>query len=221
VLKTHIRELGRLVELAISRTIEALIKYDRMMAKAVLASDDDIDRKEVIVEEACIKVLSDFQPTGSDLRFVVAILKINNDLERIGDLAVNVAGTVLKLVDCERFQRVGGCDELAARAEAMVNMSLKALVASDIRLARQVIASDDEVDELQRGIQRRIEDAINRIPDDVTPYMQLDYVVRQLERIGDMATNIAEDVIYMVDGKIVRHADARAPLAGNSAKPIF
>lgn len=204
-LKRDILQLGNMVEQAIAQAINALIKYDRMLARAVIAADESIDRKEVDVEKQCLEILSAHRPSGGDLRFVVTVLKVNNDLERIGDLAVNIAETVAELVDCERFERVGGCDAMAKKSQAMLRDSLQALLQGDVKLARQVIAADDEVDEHQRTIQRRIEQAIDRLPENVRPLMQLDFVVRQLERVGDMATNIAEDVIYLVEGKIVRH----------------
>ena len=208
-LKRQIRELGGLAEQAISRVVHALVRYDTILAQSVVAADEEIDLKEIDVEQHCLAILADHHPTGEDLRFVVAVLKINNDLERVGDLAANIAKIVLHLVDNERFQRVGGCDTMASQAQAMLNNSLQALVSSDVSLARQVIAADDEVDEMQRRIQRRIEQAIDRTPENVRPLMQLDFVVRQLERVGDMATNIAEDVIFMVEGRIVRHQSLR------------
>ena len=221
VLKQQIRELGGLAEQAISRVIQSLVRYDRMLAKAVIAADQDIDLREVDIEQRCVAILADHHPTGSDLRFVVAALKINNDLERVGDLAANIANTVLQLVDNERFQRVGGCDAMARKAQAMLNDSLQALLSHDTKLARKTIAADDDVDEMQRRIQRRIEQAIDRTPENVTSLMQLDFVVRQLERVGDMATNIAEDVIFMVEGTIVRHESLRRRRGGPASGRIF
>lgn len=211
-LKQQIRTLGALVEQAISQVVVALVRYDTMLAKAVIVADQKIDLHELQVEERCLRILADHRPQDDDLRFVVAVLKINNDLERVGDLAVNVARTVVQLVDTERFQRVGGCDTMARRAQNMVHNSLQSLLNHDARQARNVIAADDEIDEMQRTIHRRIESAIDRRPDDVTTLMQLDFIVRQLERVGDMATNIAEDVVYLVEGKIVRHESLRKRL---------
>ena len=220
-LKRKISELGDLVEQVVSQAVQALVRYDKMLAKAAIATDQKVDLLEIDVEESCLTVLADEHPTGADLRFVVAVLKINSDLERIGDLAANIAETVLKLVDTERFQRVGGCDRMAKKAQDMLHDSLRALVDQNISLARQVISSDDEVDNMQRAIQRKIETAIDRSPDNVTTLMRLDFVVRQLERVGDMATNIAEDVIYMVEGKIIRHESLRRKLARPSSGRIF
>lgn len=220
-LKRRIHDLGGLVEQAISQAIAALGRYDTMLAKATIAADEKIDLLEIEVEEQCLAILTDHHLDSADLRFVVAVLKINNDLERVGDLAVNIAKTVLQLVDNERFQQVGGCRSMATEAEAMLRDSLQALINRDVRLARKVINADDEVDDWQRRIQRSIEKAIDRTPENVTTLMQLDFVVRQLERVGDMATNIAEDVIYMVEGKIVRHQSLRGRSGGPSAGRIF
>ena len=204
-LKQEIRQLGELAEQAVARAIEALVRHEPMLAKAVIDADQTLDLHEIKVEERCLAILAGYHPVENDLRLVVAVLKINNDLERVGDLAVNIADTVLHLVDNERFQRVGGCDKMAVKAQAMLQDSLQAFMDHDATLARKVIQRDDDVDDWQRRIQRRIEQAIDRSPEHVTPLMQLDFVIRQIERVGDMATNIAEDVIYLVEGKIVRH----------------
>ena len=136
----------------------------------------------------------------------MAILKINNDLERIGDLAVNIAETTQRLINIERFRFVGSCDKISRTAQSMFEESLKAFAKRDVYLARTIISADDEVDRLQTSMQRRLQQEIDRVPENVGPLMQLDFIIRQLERIGDMATNIAENVIYMVEGKIVRHS---------------
>jgi phosphate transport system protein len=220
-LQQEVFDLGDLVEQAVAQAVQAFLGYDKMLAKAAVVTDQKVDLQEVEVEEHCLAILADHHPKGKDLRFVVAVLKITNDLERTGDLAGNIAERVLKLVDNERFQRVAGCDRMANRAQTMLHESLQALLQGDTQLARKVIADDDAVDDAQRAIQRRIEQAIDRSPDNVTTLMQLDFVVRQLERVGDMATNIAEDVIFMVEGKIVRHESLRRQLSRPSPGRIF
>lgn len=209
-LKYRILAVGGLVETAIARSISALVQRDAALASAVIAADAYIDRAEVEVEEDCVRILEDHQPVGNDLRFVVAVLKINSSLERMGDLAENIAEAVISLSACERFRRVGGCREMAEKAQAMVHKSLQALVHGDTLLAREVSRDDAAVDRLQRQISERIEIELERCPENAPPLMQLSYLTRQLERLGDMATNVAEDVIYMVEGQIVRHgADAK------------
>ena len=209
--KRRILNIGDLVEVAISRAIAALLEGDRMLAGSVVAADAHIDRKEVEVEQQCIGILLGHHPENGDMRFIIATLKINNDLERVGDLAVNIAKTVVKLVDHEGFRRLAGCKEMAGKAEAMLHRCLKALVDSDVNLARKVIAADDEVDNLHKVLEKQIARELDRNPEHAAHLLKLAHVARQLERVGDMATNIAEDVIYMVEGKIVRHASKMKP----------
>lgn len=204
-LKQQILFVGTLVEEAIAKAISALINRDRHLANAVIEADAEIDRMEVDVEEECLKILALYQPVAADLRFVVAVLKINNDLERMGDLAKNVAKRVVFLSNNERFDLPVDFRGMATRAKAMVKDSLDALVHSDPALAQKVRESDDEVDAQRRLIEKQIEERIAAEPDKAESLMRLASVARHLERIADMATNIAEDVIYMVEGEIVRH----------------
>ncbi len=204
-LKQKILFVGTLVEEAITKAISALINRDSKLAKAVLDADTEIDTMEVDVEEEVLKILALYQPVAADLRFVVAVLKINNDLERMGDLAGNIAKRVLFLASCERFDLPPEVRPMAARTQSMVKESLDALVNSDVVLAQKVRESDDEVDNLRRTIEKEIEQQIAQHPERTDCLMRLSSVARHLERIADMATNIAEDVIYMVEGEIVRH----------------
>jgi phosphate transport system protein len=204
-LKQKILFVGTLVEEAIAKAISALSGRDRNLAEAVIEADAEIDRMEVDVEEECLKILALYQPLAADLRFVVAVLKINNDLERMGDLAKNVAKRVVFLADCERFELPVDFRGMANLAQSMVKRSLDALVNSDPQLAQEVRASDDEVDALRRMIESQIEKQIAAHPERANSLLRLASVARHLERIADMATNIAEDVIYMVEGEIVRH----------------
>ena len=204
-LESRICDLGQHVESAISRSISALLRQDTFLARAVIQEDAEIDRLEVEVEEMCVRILEDERPSGDNLRFVVAALKINDNLERAGDLAENVAKTVVQVGDWERFRRVDGIAELAEEALLMIKRSLEALVRRDAAAARNVIASDDRVDALHERIKQRIELELDRIPENANPLMKLEHTTRQFERIGDVATNIAEETIYCVEGQIVRH----------------
>jgi phosphate transport system protein len=203
-LETRIMELGAMAEASISRAITALLQRDTLLAKAIIKEDAAIDHAEVEVQELCLKILERDRPRGADLRCVVAMLKINDSLERIGDLSENVADVVVEMGDWDRFRRVAGIGEFAEQAQAMVRRSLKALAERDPRLAREVIAEDDRVDALYDAIKRRIERELDRIPENANPLLKLEHVVRQFERMGE-ATNIAEEVIYVVEGSIVRH----------------
>ncbi|HEY2838218.1 MAG TPA: phosphate signaling complex protein PhoU [Pirellulales bacterium] len=207
-LKQKILSVGTLVEDAIAKAISALVNRNGDLAREVIDSDNEIDRMEVDVEEECLKVLALYQPVAADLRFVVAVLKINNDLERMGDLARNIAKRVAYLASHERIDLPTEFRGMAGKAQGMVKRSLDALVNSDTLLARQIRDEDDEVDRLQRVIRDRIETQMRQSPEKLELLMRLMSVSRHLERLADMATNVAEDVIYMVEGDIVRHRAA-------------
>ncbi len=204
-LKQKILFLGTLVEEAIAKAISALVKRDRALARAVIDEDDEIDRMEVEVEEDVLKILALYQPVAVDLRFVVAVLKINSDLERMGDLAGNIAKRVVFLTGNERFELPGDFRGMALRVQWMVKTSLDALVNADASLARQVREADSEVNARRREIDQTIEKQIQSNPERAESLLRLAGVSRHLERLADMACSVAEDVIYMVEGSIVRH----------------
>ena len=204
-LKEKILRVGTMVEEAISKSITALINRDVHLAQRVAASDEQIDRMEVEVEEECLKILALYQPVAADLRFVVAALKINNDLERMGDLAKNIAKRVAQLANGEPCELPPEIRTMAMQAQEMVKQSLDAVVKADPTLARQVREEDDAVDESRQQIRRKVLKGIKEHPENVENLLRVNSVSKHIERIADMATNIAEDVIYMVEGDIVRH----------------
>ena len=204
-LKDSILRFGTIVEESISRSNIALFKQDIALAQKVIANDAEIDRLEVELEEECLKVLALYQPVAADLRFVVAALKINNDLERIGDLASNIAKTVSQLTTTGPFKLPEEISSKAKQAEEMVKNSLDAVVKADPDLARQVREEDDVVDAGRQAVRKLVIQQIQKNPEKVESLLQINSVSKHLERIADMATNIAEDVIYMVEGEIVRH----------------
>ena len=204
-LKQKILFVGTLVEEAIAKAISALIRRDGALARSVIDDDSEIDQMEVDVEEEVLKILALYHPVAADLRFVIAVLKINNDLERMGDLAKNIAKRVIFLTKCDRFDLPADFRGMASRTQAMVKQCLDALVNSDTSLARKVRLDDDEVDDMRRTIQDQITRQICQHPDRTECLLRLTSVARHLERLADMATNVAEDVVYMVDGEIVRH----------------
>jgi len=204
-LKERILRVGTLVEEAISRSISAVINRDVALAQRVLASDEAIDRMEVEVEEECLKILALYQPVAADLRFVVAVLKINNDLERMGDLAKNIAKRVAQLEDAGPLELPPEIRTMATQAEEMVRECLAAVVDGDPVLARRIREQDDAVDVQRQRVRKRILEGIKANPDRVEPLLRLNSITKHIERIADMATNVAEDVIYMVEGDIVRH----------------
>jgi phosphate transport system protein len=204
-LKQKILFVGSMVEGAIANAVAALVHRDEAIARKVLEEDAEIDRMEVDVEEDCLKILALYQPVAIDLRFVVAVLKINNDLERMGDLAKNIAKRVLFLARVDRVEVPVDFRGMAIRAQDMVKRSLDALVGADSSLAHRVRQDDDELDNMRRAIHEKIRAAIRTKPEQTETLMKLYSVAKHLERLGDMATNVAEDVIYMVEGDIVRH----------------
>ena len=204
-LKQKILLLGTLVEEAISKSITALINRDASLAQRVMANDDEIDRMEVEVEEECLKMLALYQPVAADLRFVVAALKINNDLERMGDLAKNIAKRVSQLCNGEPCELPPEIRTMAMKSQEMVKHCLDAVVNADPSLARQVREEDDAVDEARGHIRRKILQGIKSQPEKLETLLRINSVSKHIERIADMATNIAEDVVYMVEGDIVRH----------------
>jgi phosphate transport system protein len=204
-LKERILRLGTLVEEAISKSITALINRDTSLAQRVIANDSAIDAMEVEVEEECLKILALYQPVAADLRFVVAVLKINNDLERMGDLARNIAKRVTQLEGGDPYDLPPEIRTMATQAQEMVRQCLDAVVKRDPTLARQVREEDDIVDEARQRIQRRVLQGIKDQPENVENLLRINSVAKHIERIADMATNIAEDVVYMVEGDIVRH----------------
>jgi phosphate transport system protein len=204
-LKTMLLSLGTDVEESVYKSVQALDKRDRRLAEQVIEGDTPIDRFEVYLEEECLKILALYQPVAIDLRFVIAVLKINNDLERIGDLAVNIAERALQLAQDEPIDVPFDFVGMAEKVRAMLKKSLDALVNLDSRQARDVCAADDEIDGIHKNMYPKVQDAITKDPKHMAALLQYLGVSRYLERIADHATNIAEDVIYMADGDIVRH----------------
>ena len=205
-LKKRVLALSATVEDNVYKAVRALTERNSSLAEEVIASDDcDIDQTEIEIEEECLKVLALHQPVAGDLRFIVAILKINSDLERMGDLAVNIAERAAFLASRERVEIPLDLTLMAEKTKEMVRRSLDALVNRDSGLAREVLAADDEVDAMNRDMYIRIQDAIRRNPAELERLIHLLSCSRHLERIADHATNVAEDVVYMVEGIIVRH----------------
>ena len=204
-LKEKVLHLGTLVEEAIGKSILALSNEDTQLAQRVMDSDDDIDRMEVEVEEECLKILALYQPVATDLRFVVSLLKINNDLERMGDLAKNIAKRVSHIAANTSFPVPHEIHVMATHAQEMVRDCLDSVVRGDPVMARAVCEKDDQVDELRKQVYTMVMQTVKNSPDTMDTLLRIDSVSKNIERIGDMATNVAEDVIYMVEGDIVRH----------------
>ncbi len=204
-LKKKILSLSALVEEAVYDSVRALNEGNRSLCQTVIEHDRDVDHQEVEVEEDCLRILSQFHPEGHDLRYVVAVLKINNDLERVGDLAANIAQRAFELQQSMQVPLIYDFSEMADLVKVMLRRSLDALIHSDTKLADLVCSQDDRLDRMHRDVFDIVDDAIQKDPVHTRIYTKYLSISRYLERIGDMATNIAEDVIYMVDGAIARH----------------
>ena len=207
-LQRHILTLAASVEEAIHKAIRSLRERQTAVAQEVIAGDNVIDEEENHVEEECLKILALHQPVAIDLRRITAALKINTDLERMGDLAEDIAERALQL---SRPPHVAIPDRLQRMTDlttTMVRQSLDAFVNLDAHLARVVCRLDDEVDRFNHDIIEELVQTMQQAPEMVRPSLSLFSAVRHLERIADHATNIAEDVIYLVEGEIVRHRPA-------------
>lgn len=208
-LREDIVFLGRLIEERVSRAIQAVVEDAPDKADAVIVGDREIDELEVKLEEECLKLLALYQPVAIDLRYIVAVLKINNDLERIGDLAVNIAEREKRITELPGDVPLTGIQELSDKVKTMLRFSLLALVEMDIETANRIFQMEKEVDELNRRMHVEAIEDIKRRPQYAEKIMLMLSVSKNLERIGDQVTNIAEDVVYMMEGEIIRHKAPR------------
>ncbi len=213
-LKQQVLSLCTLVEGQVEKAVRAVQMRDDELAEEVERLDEEIDFREIEVEEECLKTLALYQPVAGDLRFVVSTLKINHDLERIGDLAVNIARKVRALaldpppdLDCDLIL-------MCEKTQLLLRDSIDSLVAMNATAAASVCARDDEIDEMKATVRKEIENALRQRPDKVGSLLRLLAVSRNLERIADLATSIAEDVVYLVEGRIMRHPAVTAARNG-------
>jgi len=204
-LKSMLLEMSSLVESAIYRSITAVVQKDESLAHEVLKNEGRINQIEIEIDEFAISLLALQQPMAQDLRFLVASLKINNDLERMGDLAVNIANRALSLLNEPIVKPMIDIPHIAALVQSMVRKSLDAFVSRDADLARSVLASDDGVDDLRNASFHELISFMEQDPRNIRQSVDLLSVVRNLERIADHATNIAEDVMFLAKGIDVRH----------------
>lgn len=204
-LKRELLSLCALAEDQVQAAVQALLERDAESARRVEKRDIELDHREVEVEEECLKTLALHQPVASDLRLLVAALKINNDLERIGDLAVNIARKAVAFASQGPMEIPFNLAGMWEKTHSMLHDSLEALVNLNPVLANNVCARDNEVDQMKRDIRQKAEAMMQRDAGKVPALLTLLAVSRNLERVADHATNIAEDVIYMAEGRIIRH----------------
>lgn len=205
-LKSLVTELGASVEQAVRDAVRAVETHDIALARRIVENDESIDRSEVHIEEECLKIMALYQPVAGDLRYVITLLKVNNELERIGDLAVNIADRELAATSHPQLENAPDLPVMFREVRRMLKEALDALVCRDSLRALEVIRHDDIVDQLHKENYGRIADGILHDPSTIGAWLDQLTISRSLERIADCATNIAEDVIYLEQGRIIRHA---------------
>ena len=204
-IKKMVLSVGAMVEERLRMSIKAIETWDAGLAEDIIRRDYEIDELEIEVEEECLKILALHQPVAVDLRFIIATIKINSELERIGDEAVNIANRVRNISKRRKLDLSFDFTIMAEKAATMLRLSLDALVNLDQDLAFKVLTLDDEVDLMHREIYDRIKEVMSQNPDYVGYLINLYTTSRHLERVGDHSTNIAEEVIYLIEGEIIRH----------------
>ena len=209
-IKEQILKMGSFVEDAIRKSIKALVERDRDLAIAVIDGDAIVNNFDVEIEELCIRFLALWQPTGSNLRFVTTAIKIITDIERIGDMAVDTCERAVEMLDEPPLKPYIDIPRMAEAAQKMLKDSLDAFVAKDADLAIAVCESDDFVDNLNQQIFNELLLYMLKDPKNIGRAVRLTYIAKYLERIADHATNIAEMVVYMVKGKVIRHMACEA-----------
>lgn len=209
-LRKRLLEMSGLVESAIYRSVHALVEKDESLAEEVLKNESRVNQMEIEIDDLAVRLLALEQPVATDLRLITAAIKINNDLERMGDLAVSIAERALNLMHEPSLNALIDIPYMANLVESMVRKALDAFVKKDAELARSVLISDDAVDDLRTGIYQELIRYMQQNPPSIPQGLNLLFVARNLERIADHATNIAEDVLFLVEGVDVRHhAEAR------------
>ena len=204
-LKKKLIHMAALAETMIDRTISELVRRDERLAQKVPEYEEELNRLQMEIDEEAMRLLATRQPVASDLRFILAATKINGDLERIGDLAINITENVHVLAQQAPLKPLIDIPRMADLARRMVRESLEAFVGDDVLLAQSVIMTDDQVDALKNQILRELLTYMMADPRAIERGLALILISRHLERIADHATNIAEDVIYMIQGRDVRH----------------
>lgn len=204
-LRKNILTLGSLVEEATNKAIKALADMDLELIDEILSGEDEINKMEIDIEEECLKVLALHQPVAVDLRLLIVVLKVNNDLERMGDQAVNIAGRVRHLSDQDPLRATVDFLAMGRLACNMVRTSLDALVNQDTVAAKEVLEMDDRLDDMHAEAYRVLRNLMSQEPATVNTSVSYLTISSNLERIGDLSTNIAEEVIFMEEGEVVRH----------------
>jgi phosphate transport system protein len=210
-LKEQLLLMGGRAETIVLKSVEALRTRNETLAREVFADDRMLDRMEIDVDDRCVRLLALRQPLAGDLRFITAALKIANDLERVGDHAVNIAGGAVKLAEQPLLKPLVDIPRMADLAGGMLHESLDAFVRRDAESARRLVRRDDEVDQLNRQVFRELVSFMIEDPGTITRALELLLVARNLERVADLATNIAEEVVFIAEARVIKHHAEEAP----------
>ncbi len=204
-LKERLLTMAGMAEQLVGKAVKALVDRDAVLAKTIVQEDTAINRLEVEIEESCLSLVARYQPEARDLRFIAMVFKIVNDLERVGDQGVNISERTLDLLNEPLLKPLIDIPKMAALAQQMLKDSLDAFVNQDADLARAVCRRDDEVDQLNDQVYEELLDYMRRDPKTISRAVDLILIGRHLERVADHATNIAEDVYYLVRGTTIKH----------------
>jgi phosphate transport system protein len=205
-LKQRLVDMSALAERLIDQSIKSLLERDRETAEEVIVNDKHINTLEVEIEQRAIRLLALQQPLARDLRFLVGAIKVSNDIERVGDHAVNIAQSAVRLVDYGgRLTPAPEIEDMARRSRAMLSQAIDAFIRGDGALGREVCKADDAVDALHDSVFRSLLTHMMESARNITPSLELLLVSRNLERVADLATNIGEDAVYLAEGKQIKH----------------
>lgn len=204
-LKNEVLNMAAMVEESITKSLESLKKRDSKLAREIKEIDKKIDKMEIAIEERCVELIARHQPVGSDLRFLIGVIKMNNDLERMGDHAVNIADCVNFLVDQPRVKPVSNIWTMAKLVNDMLKESVESFIANDAVRAQKVCERDSAVDEMRNEIIRIMLTYMLEEPEKIGSAIQYFLVAKNLERIADLSTNICEDTIYISQARIIKH----------------
>ncbi len=205
VLHRNLLSMCATVEELVHKAVDELADPNIDRARELAKQDDEVDRFDVSIEEECLKILALHQPVATDLRRITTVLKISGELERVADISVHIAERACSLVNQPGIEVPEKLQEMASRAVEMLHKAIDAYVGLDSQLARNIVESDNAVDELNREIIYELMDTMQQHPELIEPAMSLFSATRHIERVADHATNIAEDVVYLVEGEIIRH----------------
>lgn len=206
-LKEKILRMGALVEEQIRNSIKALVERDSDLARQVIANDHRVNAMDVEVDEDCLRLIALHQPMAKDLRFITTAMKISTELERMSDLAENIAERAIELNEEPQLKPYIDIPRMAEHAQKMVKETLDAFVNGDNTLARKVCADDDFIDDLTHQIFRELLSYMIEDPHTISRAVRITFVAKYIERVADHATNVAELVVYLVEGKIIRHTE--------------